>query len=120
MKIIIRLAVNAIALYLAVVVLQGRGLNMTDPSITNYALLALIFAVINTFLKPILKIVGCPILVLTLGLGSLLINTLLFYVLSWISQQLHLGFEVTSFWGAFFGSLIVSVVSVILNRVLRD
>jgi putative membrane protein len=120
MKILIRLAVYALALYLAVTLLQGKGLNMTDPSVINYVLLALIFAVINTFLKPILKIVGCPILILTLGLGALLINTLLFYILYWIAQQVHIGFVVETFWGAFLGSLIVSVVSVILNRILRD
>jgi putative membrane protein len=120
MKIIIRLAVYAVALFAAVLLLQGNGLNMRDPSVTNYLLLALIFAVINTFLKPILKIVGCPILVLTLGLGSLLINALLFWILSLIAKQLHIGFEVTTFWGAFLGALIVSVVSVILNRILRD
>lgn len=120
MKIIIRLAVYAVALFVAVAILQGNGLNMTDPSFTNYVLLALIFAVINTILKPILKVIGCPILILTLGLGSLLINTLLFYILSWVAQQLHIGFRVETFLGAFLGSLIVSVVSVVLNRVLRD
>ena len=57
MKIIIRFAVYAVAIFIAVYVLQGKGLNMTEPSVTNFVLLGLIFAVINTFLKPILKIV---------------------------------------------------------------
>jgi putative membrane protein len=120
MKLVIRLIVNAVAIYVAIAVMQGRGLAMEDTAWLNFLWLALIFSVINVTIKPILKAVGCPILVLTLGLGMLLINTLLFYLLSVVGQALKVGFSVTTFWGAFFGSLIVSVISLILNRILHD
>ena len=88
MKIVIRFIVNAVALYVAIAILQGRGLAMEDTAWSNFFWLALIFSVINVTIKPILKVVGCPILVLTLGLGTLLINTLLFYILAWAGQAL--------------------------------
>ena len=120
MRHIIRFIVTLVALYAAIAILQGHGITMEATSWLNFIWLAVIFSAINVILKPILKVVGCPILILTLGLGSLLINTLLFWLLSVISGALHLGFAVTSFWGAFLGSLIVSVISVVLNRILRD
>lgn len=120
MKIIIRLIVNAVAIYAAIAILQGHGLTMEFTGWLDFIWLALIFSVINVTIKPILKVVGCPILILTLGLGTLLINTLLFWILSEVSKALSLGFAVTTFWGAFFGSLIVSVISMILNKILRD
>jgi len=123
MKFLVRLVVNAVALYAAIALLQALGVSgvtMEARSWLDFIWLALIFAVINAVLKPILKVVGCPVLILTFGLGSLLINTLLFYVLSWAAQQFHIGFSVTTFWGAFLGSLIVSIISVVLNRILRD
>ena len=123
MKFLVRLVVNAVAIYAAIALLQALGVSgvtMEARSWLDFLWLALIFAVINAVLKPILKVVGCPVLILTFGLGSLLINTLLFYVLSWAAQQFHIGFSVTSFWGAFLGSLIVSIISVVLNRILHD
>ena len=123
MKFLVRLVVNAVALYAAIALLQAfgvSGVTMEARSWLDFIWLALIFAVINAVLKPILKVVGCPVLILTFGLGSLLINTLLFYVLSWAAQQFHIGFSVTTFWGAFLGSLIVSIISVVLNRILHD
>src|SRR5450759_3101106 len=110
MKLLIRLIVYALSIYVAIAILQGRGLAMEDTAWLNFIWLALIFAVINAVIKPILKVVGCPILILTLGLGTLLINTLLFWITSKVSEALHVGFTVTTFWGAFFGALIVSVI----------
>jgi putative membrane protein len=121
LKLIIRLIVNAVAIYVAILILQPSGdITMEITSWLNFLWLALIFSVINVTIKPILKVVGCPILILTLGLGTLLINTFLFWLLSLASKALNLGFVVTNFWGAFFGSLIVSVIAMVLNRILRD
>jgi putative membrane protein len=120
MRFIIRLLVNAVAIYAAVAIMNGHGLAMESTSWVSFLWLALIFAVVNALLKPLLKVVGCPFVILTLGLGTLLINTLLFYLTSLIGQYFGVGFTVVSFWGAFLGSLIVSVVSVVLNSVFRD
>ncbi len=123
MKFILRVLVNAVAIYAAIALLQATGIGgvtMEARSWLDFIWLALIFAVINAILKPVLKVIGCPVLILTFGLGSLLLNTLLFYVLAWAASLFNIGFTITSFWGAFLGSLIVSIISVILNRILRD
>ncbi len=120
MKVILSVIINAIAIYVSVLVLNGRGLAMTDMNWVTFALLGLIFGVVNAFLKPIITVLGCPIYILTLGLGFLLINTLLFYITSLLAQAVQIDFSVTSFWGAFFGALIVSLVSLVLGAVLRN
>jgi len=119
MKFILHVIINAVAIYASVLLLNGRGLAMTDMNWVTFAILGLIFGVVNALLKPVLQVVGCPIIILTLGLGSLLINTLLFYITSLLAQALQIGFSVTTFWGAFLGALIVSVVSLLLSAVLR-
>jgi putative membrane protein len=120
MRIILRLIINAVAIYAAVALLNGNGLTMETTSWVNFIWLALIFAVINTLIKPVLSVLGCPFVILTLGLGTLLINTLMFYLTSAIGNYFNVGFVITSFWGAFFGAIIVSVVSVVLQSILTD
>lgn len=119
-KLIIRILINALGIYIAVAVLNGRGLMLTDVSWVTFVLLGLIFGVVNAVLKPILKVVGCPVVILTLGLGALLINTLLFYIVSLVAQAMSIGFSVTTFWGAFFGAIIVSLVGMVLGVLVRD
>lgn len=80
--------------------------------------LALIFGVVNALLKPLLMVVSCPLIILSLGLGTLLVNTVLFLIAGWVGTQFNVGFTVDSFWYAFLGALIVSVVSFILSRFL--
>lgn len=120
MKFAIRMIVNAIAIYVAVVLLNGRGLTMDGGSWVSFLWLALIFAGVNTLIKPVLTVLGCPFVILTLGLGTLLINTLMFYLTALIAQYFNIGFFITSFWGAFLGSIIVSLIALVLNNILRD
>jgi putative membrane protein len=117
---IIRLIINAVALYVAVALLNGKGLTPQTSNWLSFIWLALIFGLVNAILKPILTVLSCPILILTLGLGSLLINTLLFYLSGAIGTSFGVGFTVSGFWTAFLGALIVSVVSFILNTLLRE
>jgi len=114
-KLIIRLGINAVALYAAIYLLAGRGIN---PQFTNWyeiIWLALIFGLVNAVIRPILTVLSCPIIILTLGLGSLLINTLMFYLAGLIGTQFGVGFTVDGFVPAFLGGLIVSIVSFVLS-----
>ncbi|HEY4694170.1 MAG TPA: phage holin family protein, partial [Bellilinea sp.] len=77
--------------------------------------LALIFGLVNAIIRPLLMAVSCPILILTLGLGTLLINTAMFWLAGVIGTQFGVGFTVNGFVGAFLGALVVSVVSFILS-----
>jgi putative membrane protein len=112
------MVINGFALYAAISLIPG--IVMQDPSPLTYVWLALIFGILNALVKPILKLVTCPVILLTLGLFSLIINTLLFYLTAWVGTQFGVGFIIEGFWAAFFGALIVSIVSTFFNIVLKD
>lgn len=118
-KFLIRLAINAVGLYLAVYLLNGRGVSMADTNPVSFLWLALIFGVVNALIKPALVALTCPFVILTLGLGTILINALLFYLSGLIGGWFGIGFTV-DFWGAVLGALIVSLVSFFLSMVFRD
>jgi len=79
-----------------------------------------IFGLINAFLKPLIKVVGCAFYVLTLGLIALVVNGLLLWLTSWIAGKLNLPFHVTGFWPAFWGAIIIGLVSWLLNLLIGD
>jgi putative membrane protein len=117
-KLLLRLLINAAALFLAVRVLSPH-IMMLNNAWYAYLIMALIFGLVNVLIKPILMVASCPMIVLTLGLGTLIINTALFLLAGWIGTTIHYGFIIPEnpIMYAFFGSLIVSLVSFILNRV---
>lgn len=114
----IRWAINAVALYVAVAIVPG--IEPQNPGWVSYIWLALIFGVINALLNPLLKLLTCPLILLTLGFFTLLINTFLFYLAGSIGQSFGVGFRVDGFWPAFLGSIVVSLVSVVLALAIRD
>jgi len=122
MRFLIRVLASAAALAVATAVVPG--IELTTASVTSKVLtllgVALIFGVINAILKPIVKIVGCLFYILTLGLIALVVNALLLWLTSWLAGKLNLPWHVTGFWPAFWGALIVSVVSWLLSIVVRD
>lgn len=118
-KFIMRWIINAIGLYLAIFLLDGRGVDFTGRW-TDIIWLALIFGLINAFLRPLLKLLTCPLIILTLGLFTLLINTFLFWLTGWIGQSFNLGLSINGFWPAFLGGLIISFVSIALSMIFRD
>ena len=116
-KFILRWIINAVALFLAVYIVPGVNL---QGGVISVVWLALIFGLINAFLRPLLKLLTCPLIFLTLGLFTLLINTFLFWLTSQVGQAFGIGFIINGFWPAFFGGLVVTVVSVILSLILKD
>jgi putative membrane protein len=122
-KFIIRWAIIAVALYVTVAVVNAiipGGIVLQSESWLSYVWLALIFGILNAFIGPLLRFLTCPLILLTLGLFTLVLNTLLFYLAGFIGRAFGVGFTVTSFWAAFLGALVVSVVSVVLNLLVRD
>ncbi|MEA4909185.1 MAG: phage holin family protein [Anaerolineaceae bacterium] len=119
-NLLIRLAINAVALYAAIALMNGRGITPQNNDWVSLIWLALIFGLINAILKPILMVAGCPFIILTLGLGTLLINTLLFYLAGNIGARFGVGFSVSNFGAAFIGAILVSVVSFVLSSLLKD
>ncbi len=117
-KFLLRLVINAVALYSAVYLVDG--IRLQNNSWLAILILALIFGLVNALLRPLLKVLTCPLILLTLGLFTLVLNTFLFYLTGQIGQAFGVGFTVDGFWPAFWGALIVSVVSVILSLILKD
>jgi len=118
-KFILRWAINAVALYLAVIIVPGITLFGNWVSILW---LALIFGLINALLRPLLKVLTCPLIILTLGLFTLLINTFLFWLTSVVGQALGFDLVIANpvFWNSLLGALVVSVVSILLSLILKD
>jgi len=82
--------------------------------------LALIFGLLNALVRPLLKFFAFPLIVITLGLFTLIINTLMLMLTSSIGQSLGFGLSVDGFWSAFLGSLVISLVSVVMSVFFRD
>ena len=122
MKILIRVVITAVALWVATVFVKGISLDTTDTAKKIWTLLAVavIVGVINAFLKPVIKTLGCAFYVFTLGLVALIVNALLLELASVIADKLDLPFHVSSFWPAFWGAIIVGVVSWLLNMFVSD
>ena len=118
-KFFLRWVINAMALYAAIFLLDGRGLEFTGNWL-SIVWLALIFGLVNAFLRPVLALLTCPLIILTLGLFTLLINTFLFWLTGRIGEAFGLGLTVEGFWPAFLGGLIVSVVSIALSMLVKD
>jgi putative membrane protein len=120
MRFIIRWGINAAALWAAVAILGPNRMSYTKW--TDIVMLALIFGFVNALLRPVLKVLTCPLIIITLGLFTLVINTFLFLVTTWIGSGLGINLFIADsvFWNAFWGALIVSGVSVILSLILKD
>lgn len=122
MAFIIRIAVIAVSLWVATQIVPGLGVTAPSTAEGTATLVgvALIFGLVNSVLKPMIKVVGCLFYVLTLGLIGLVVNALLFMLVGWISRGLGLPFEVAGFWSAFGGAIVVSVVGALLHLVIPD
>ena len=113
MPFLIRLLVNAAALWVATQVVSGVTYSGGALPLLG---VALVFGVVNAVIRPVLKILTFPIIILTLGIFALIINGLMLMLTSALSSALGLGFQVRGFWGA----LVVSLVSTILSLFIRD
>lgn len=122
MKLLIRVVISAIALWAATAVVGG--ISVTAASWGRQALtllaVAVIFGIVNAVLKPIIKVLGCAFYVLTLGLIALVVNAALLLLTSRLAGALDLPFHVEWFWPAFWGAIIIGVVSWLLNLFVSD
>ncbi|MFI0465936.1 phage holin family protein [Saccharopolyspora sp. 5N102] len=101
--------------------LPGITLEGEDTAAKILTLLAVsvIFGIVNVVLKPVAKTLGCLLYLLTLGLFGLVVNALLFWLTSYLAGELRLPFHVDGFWSAFWGALIVTIVSSALAGIVR-
>lgn len=112
---LIQVLINAAAIYVAVVIVPG--LSFTGEW-WKLLVVAAIFSLVNTFLRPILRILTLPLTLITFGLFLLVINALMLLLTSAVSGELHLGFTVDSFLAALLGSIVISLVGLVLSMVI--
>ena len=114
---LVRFLASAAALAVATWLLPGIVLADGDLGSRSITLLlvAAIFGVVNSLVKPLFKFVSAPLILITLGLFLLVINAALLLLVSWLASELKLGWSVSDWGSAVWGGLIVSIVSFILN-----
>ena len=119
MKLLIRWAITGFSLFVAAWLVPG--IRVRGHGWTVFAVMALILGLVNAVVRPVLKLLSCPLIILTLGLFVLVINGITLWLASAIAvRYFHVGFHVDSFSAAFLGALIVSVVSVVLTALMKD
>ena len=124
-KFVIKIAVNAVALWVASLVLKSgitfeHSNGSTGQLVETVLIVALIFGLVNTFIRPIVKLFAFGLIFLTLGLITFVINALMLWLTSAICGHFAVQFHVKNFISALLGSLIITVVSLVLHAVLPD
>jgi putative membrane protein len=114
MKIIVRILINAAALWAAASFVPG----IHAGGFGSVLALALVFGIVNALVRPFLTLLSCPIILLTLGLFTLVLNALMLMLAAWLGRKLGIEFAVDGFVPAFVGALLVTVVSTLLSWIL--
>lgn len=126
LRFVVQIIVNALALWVATVLLSGIALQTSAgpgndqlSTALGFLLIGLIFGVVNAVVRPVVKLLSLPLTILTLGLFTIIINAAMLMLTAWITGFTSMTFMVDSFfWTAILGSLIISVVSVVANMVI--
>lgn len=114
MKLLVRWAVSSFSLFAASWMVPG--IHVAETGWVVYAIMAVILGLVNAFIRPLMKILTCPLIVLTLGLFTLIINGLALWIAAALANNFFgVGFYIDNFGSAFLGALIVSIVSIILT-----
>jgi putative membrane protein len=119
MRFIIRWLITAVALVAAIYLVPGINI-VGENGFIAVAIMALLLGLVNALIRPLMKVLSCGLIILTLGLFTLVINAAMFWLAGQISTWLGYGLSVNSFWTAFLASLVVSIVSWFLNIFLPD
>jgi putative membrane protein len=119
MNLLIRWAITSLSLFVAAWLVPG--IRVESEAWTIFAGMAIILGLVNAIIRPILKLLSCPLIILTLGLFVLVINGITLWLASGIAVRwFHVGFYVDGFWAAFLGAVIVSLVSVVLTALFGE
>lgn len=117
MSFLLRLVVSAVALWIATQIVPGVSYH---GGVGPFLIAALIFGVVNATLRPITKLLTCPLILVTFGLFALVVNGLMFWLASTLSSSIGIDLRVAGFWPAFWGALVVSIVSALLSMFVRQ
>jgi putative membrane protein len=119
MKLLVRWVIVSLALFAAAWLVPG--IRVDGNAWVVYAVMAIILGLVNAIVRPVLKFLTCPLIILTLGVFVLVVNGLTLWLASAIAVNwFNVGFYVDGFWSAFLGALVVSVVTVILSAFVKE
>ena len=119
----IQTVINAVAIWVAAWAIPGihLGDGSTGDTIKTLVIVAVIFGIVNAIIKPIIKLLSLPLIILTLGLFVFIVNALMLELTSWLADKFNLSFHVENFfWDAVFGALIITFVSMLLSFIKTD
>ncbi len=122
MTFLVRVVINAVAIWLATYLLDGLDVVGGDDNTSKvivFLVVALVFGVVNAVVKPVVKLFSLPLYILTLGLFTLIVNAAMLALVGWLSEQTDYGLRINNFGTAIIGALIISVVSFVLNVALK-
>lgn len=123
MRFLLRLIVNALALWLTTLIVSGVTVHPYAPDTTatvlTYLLIALIFGLVNAIVGTVIRVVAFPLYILTLGLISLLVNAFLLFIVSWISDAMGFGLHIDGFWWGVLGALVLGIIAWLLGLLIR-
>ena len=123
MRFLLRLIVNALALWLTTLIVSGVTVHPSAPDTTatvlTYLLIALIFGLVNAIVGTVIRVVAFPLYILTLGLISLLVNAFLLFIVSWISDAMGFGLHIDGFWWGVLGALVLGIIAWLLGLLIR-
>ena len=117
MRFVMRIVVTAIALWASTRLVSGITFH---GGWLGLAGVALVFGVLNSVVRPVLGFLTFPLLIITLGLFTFVLNAVMLLLTSWLAGQVGLGFHVDGFWTAVIGGLVVMVATWILEVLLPD
>lgn len=116
-RLLLRWLISSLAIFAAVWLVPGIAFSGPGWQI---GVVALIFGLLNALLRPLIYLLTCPLVILTLGLFGLVINALLLGLTSALADQLNIQFHIDGFWPAFFGGLVISIVTTLLSVLAGD
>ncbi|MEW6108721.1 MAG: phage holin family protein [Nitrospirota bacterium] len=116
-KILIRWLINTSAIILAVKFVPGITYS---GSWWGILLVGVIFGLVNAFIRPFIKLFTLPLIILSLGLFTFVINAMMLSITSWLSGQFGMGFYVYGFRSAFWGALLITLVSMVLSCLMPN
>jgi putative membrane protein len=117
LQLVIRWAIASLAIFAAIMVVPG--IEFSGPG-WHIGVVALVFGLLNALLRPLIYLLTCPLVILTLGLFGLVINAVLLGLTSALADQVGIAFHIDGFWPAFWGGLVISVVSTLLSILAGD
>lgn len=121
MSFLLRMIINAVAIWLATLLLSGLEVMGGDSDagrVVVFLMVALVFGVVNAIVKPIVKLLALPLYILTLGLFTLVVNAAMLWLVGWLSEMTDYGLRIDNFGTALLGALIISIVSFVLSIVI--